>query len=94
MSFDIKGLDKKALLKELWQRQKPAQFFANMPHLAPKWDEEGMDKALSGKIDYYNGRCIKCDLSGDTVTPHKHYDADAGAGSFAAAVEAVRNAKK
>ena len=94
MSFDIKGLDKKALLKELWQRQKPAAFFRNMPHLEPKWDEAGIDKALSDYIDYYNGRNIKCDLRGDAVTPHKHYDADAGAGSFAAAVEAVRNAKK
>jgi len=93
MSYDIKGLDKRALLKELWSRQKVAAHFEKAPAKQPKWDEKGIEKALASDIDYYNGRCIKMDLSGDTLKPNNtYYEDDAGAGAIAAAIAAVRAA--
>jgi hypothetical protein len=92
MSYDIKGLDKRALLKELWQRQKPVLFFRYNPHMALKWDDEEIDEALTDSIDYYRGRCIKMDLRGDTLKTNGYYEQDAGAGTIAAAIAAIRAA--
>lgn len=80
-NIDIKGIDKVVLLKNLWQNQVVAGFFTNIPHLAPKFNEAEAQKAVLEYIDYFCGRAIQCNLSGDTANP-KMYDRDAGAGGF------------
>jgi DNA polymerase elongation subunit (family B) len=86
----IAGINKLVLLRILWHNQKMAGFFANMPMTAPAFDET---KAIldieKGPIDYFCGRAIKCDLSGDTANP-EGYDSDAGQGTFARCVALVR----
>ena len=39
-------------------------------------------------IDYFCGRCIKTDISGDSVNP-RLYDRDAGDGEFARIVKSL-----
>jgi hypothetical protein len=59
-----------------------AGFFQMMPWLAPPFDESLATSAVGKYIDYFCGRCIKCDLSKDFVDPAM-YDRDAGDGAFA-----------
>jgi hypothetical protein len=89
---DITGVNKVALLHELWTRSKPAAFFAPFPQLAPHFDRDEAIVAVHHPIDYFCGRCIKSDLSGDTASPNL-FDRDFGRGAFAAAVDAVRTGK-
>ena len=81
MSVSIKGLDKVKLLEALWEGAKPASFFTKHGISSPVFDEPVAIDAVRGAIDYYCGRCIKTDLSGDTANPTS-YDAEWGAGSF------------
>jgi hypothetical protein len=75
---DISGLDKLGLLKALWENQRVAVFYANIPQAAPRWDENLAKEALaSGHIDYFQGRNIKMNLSGNTLRVSKDYDNDA-----------------
>jgi hypothetical protein len=90
--IDITGVNKVALLHELWTRSNPAAFFAPFPQLAPRFDRDEATVAVVHYIDYFCGRCIKSDLSGDTASPHQ-FDRDAGRGAFTAAVTAVRTGK-
>ena len=78
--IDISRIDKVKLLKALWVNQGVASFFGNFKALAPAFDEE-LAKAVKDYIDYFNGRCIKTDLSKDLINPWL-YDRDAGAGTF------------
>lgn len=88
-TLDIKNLDKVLLLERLWTGQSPASFFLGLP--SPAFDRKRAQQAVSsGYIDYFCGRCIKTDLSEDTVDPWL-YDRDAGAGAFARAVSALRS---
>jgi len=86
---DISGLDKVDLLYELWSNTSPASFFNAMPHIAPEFDAAEARKAIHSYVDYFCGRCIKCDLCADSVNPHS-YDRDAGDGAFAKIVERMR----
>jgi len=64
-TIDITGLDKVKLLKCMWD---------NVPFMgcnkdrgyAFKFDEEEAKEAVKNYIDYFCGKCIKTDLSGDT----------------------------
>lgn len=80
--ISIKGLNKIALLKALWENMRPKAFFNS-------FDVKSAEKAVKSYIDYFNGRCIKCDLSGDEVDPWL-YDRDAGAGAFQKIVDGIR----
>lgn len=86
---DIRGLDKVVLLRKLWENMKVAAFFEQLPWLAPPFVEGLASDAVGKYIDYFCGRCIKCDLSKDTVDPFL-YDRDAGAGAFARIVAAMQ----
>jgi hypothetical protein len=81
MSVSIKGLEKVKLLKTLWEGAKPAAFFAFSGQISPAFDNSSAKEAIKDYIDYYCGRCIKTDLSGDTADPTS-YDAEWGAGAF------------
>jgi len=92
-TVSIKGLDKNMLLKKLWQNAKPASFFVvnNLP--PEEWDDKAASKAVTNYVDYYCGRYIKCDLTGDEVSP-RNYDRDYGAGAFAKVVDSLRATTK
>lgn len=79
--ISITGLDKVKLLEYLWRAQNKASFFALFPQSAPDFDKELAKTAVTTYIDYFQGRAIKADLSGDSVDPWL-YDRDAGAGRF------------
>lgn len=93
MSVNISGLSKVDLLERLWTRMKPAAFFAFNPSAAPSFNKDGAEKAVKGYIDYFCGRCIKSDLSGDTVNTFL-YNRDAGSGAFEKVVEGMREELK
>lgn len=57
----------------------------------PPFNKANAAYAVGKYIDYYNGRVIKADISGDTANPYL-YDRDNGTGSFQNAVDAARNA--
>ena len=87
---DIKGVDKVALLKVLWEMSSPASFFIMSGRTPPKWGETGDPiEAVKDYIDYFCGRMIKSDLTGDSASPSM-YDRDIGEGSFARAVEIAK----
>ena len=89
-TISIKGLCKVELLKALWENRQPAAFFNSVAGVtAPSFDWKQAEKAVTGQIDYFCGRGIKCDLSGDEVDPWL-YDRDAGAGAFKKIVDHYR----
>ena len=79
--ISIQGIDKVKLLEYLWRAQNRASFFTFHPEMAPDFNMELAKTAVTTYIDYFQGRAIKADLSGDTVDP-RLYDRDAGAGKF------------
>lgn len=80
--LSITGVDKVELLRKLWEKKKPAVFFAYHPHVpVPTFDDDLARKAVTGYIDYFQGRCIKTDLSQDEADP-RVYDRDEGEGAF------------
>jgi len=89
MSVSIKDVDKVKLLKALWEGAKPAVFFTNHWISSPEFDESVAINAVKSYIDYYSGRCIKTDLSGDTADPYL-YDRDWGAGAFQKIADSLR----
>ena len=86
MSLNIQGYDKVNLLYALWNNVLPARFFAGRS--PPSFDRRRAATAVLSYIDYYDGRCIKCDLSGNEVNP-RLYDRDAGPGAFARVLAAL-----
>lgn len=88
--INIKDLDKVELLKNLWENQVTAAFFTFSGKTAPKFEDELAEKAVNDYIDYFCGRAIKTNLSGDFVEPHL-YDRDAGKGKFLEIVNSMRN---
>ena len=89
-NISIKGIDKVQLLKKLWQGQIPADYFAMRGIRGPVFNEETAKEAVKKHIDYFCGRAIKTNLSGDEIDPYL-YDRDAGQGKFAQIVDAMRN---
>lgn len=88
-SVDISGIDKVSLLHALWKNSKPAIFFSMNNATPPPFDNEKAMTAVQKYINYYDGRCIKCDLSGDTVDP-RLYDRDFGSGAVQRIVDQLR----
>lgn len=87
-TVDIRGLDKHTLLRALWENSTPASFFLAHPTVPrPRWDDEKVPNPME-YVDYFQGRCIKLDLSGDTVDPAM-YDRDMGEGAVARVVASV-----
>lgn len=92
--LNISGIDKTALLKQLWLQREPALFFSMNPSVkVPEWDDEAAEKALARKckIDYFQGRAIKTDLSKDEIDPSEYNKY--GKASFADAIEKLKNSK-
>ena len=83
-TVDISGIPKQLLLEELWKHALVSGFFGrNSPPFVPppqdsKWS-----------FDYYCGRSIKTDISGNTATV-RGYDRDSGQGKFAEIVANLR----
>lgn len=87
----IGDLDKVELLKALWLNAKPAAYFngCRSPLLIPPFNAADAQKAVLKYVDYFCGRCIKSDLSGDYAHPGG-YDRDWGRGAFADVVKLQR----
>lgn len=66
---NIRGIDRKTLLKALWSNSKPSAFFYN-PILSPPLSNEELEEASKRDyVDYLCGRVIKVDLSCEYVDP-------------------------
>lgn len=87
-SINISGINKTDLLKALWTKSRVASFFALGRLPAPLYNEVLARDAVFDYIDYFQGRVIKSDLSGNTVNP-EGYDRDNGEGSFKKIVDSV-----
>ena len=89
-TVDIRGLDKERLFIALLGGAKVAGFFGFHGQPSPPQPTEIPDKkVLDSYIDYYMGRVIKANLSGDTVDP-RGYDRDNGQGAFKSVVDELR----
>lgn len=74
-NIDISGVSKHALLRAMWENTSAASFFGG-PRSCPAYDHAASEDALfAGHIDYFCGRPIKTDLSGDFVD-FRVYDRD------------------
>ena len=89
MSVNIKGIRKTELLKALWEKSSIAGFYPMTGLKAPEFDEKRAEEAVKGYIDYFQGRVIKCNISGDTAIPYL-YDRDNGPGLFEIIVSKLR----
>ena len=89
MKICIKGLDKVELLKNLWKNQIMAAYYTFSGKQAPDFDNESAKTVINEYIDYFSGKAIKTNLSGDTVEPYL-YDRDAGQGKFLQIVNSMR----
>lgn len=89
MSVNISGIDKVKLLEALWKNAKPASFFTLGGMSAPAFDHTMSEVSVKKYIDYYAGRCIKVDISKDSVEP-RLYDREYGVGSFESVVNKLR----
>jgi len=79
-SIDISGIDKAKLLHLLWTISKPAAHLQGFA-ASPVFSVSLVNKALLRHIDYFCGRPIHCDLSGDSANPEL-YDRNAYPGAF------------
>ena len=86
---DIKGLDKAELLLELWHNSRANGMSPLFGTRAPSLEE--CRKALENDpyVDYFFGRVIKTDFSGDE-TEDWLFDRDNGDGAFQQAVDNLR----
>ena len=88
--IDIQGIDKVALLKALWEKSIPALFFQSFSVPPPEWDDDAVPANTADfKFDYFLGRVIKADLSGDSVSP-RLYNRDVGDEAFEEVMEELR----
>ncbi|KAM5455289.1 hypothetical protein MaudCBS49596_001933 [Microsporum audouinii] len=83
---DITGLDKVALMLALYEKASPSMY--DIGNLTAEEAHRLFEKH-NGRFDYVNGRCFKCNLSGNLVNPWG-YDRDAGAGQFQEVVTMLR----
>ena len=86
---NISGIDKVQLLKALWLNAKPASFFGGSGTTPPIFNEARASSAVKDYIDYFDGRCIKTDLSKDAANP-RLYDRDWGNGAFEKVVRSLK----
>ena len=64
---DIRGKDRVALLKALWEESKPYESLPGEKVWIPKWHERLAREALHGYVDHFQGRIIMMDFRGDSV---------------------------
>jgi hypothetical protein len=88
--IDIEGIDKIALLTELWNNASYACYFEENEKMPMRFSISDAIVALRSPIDYFCGKCIKVDLSKDRVDPHG-YNRDHGVGSFESIVENLKS---
>jgi len=86
---NIEGIDKVELLKALWENSKPSLYFEVSNINSPNFDYDKAKEAVLEKINYFMGRCIKCDLSKNEVYPYL-YDRDYGKGKFQEIVNSLK----
>jgi hypothetical protein len=86
---DITNIDKVKLLEALWKNSQPAVFLS-MRCMVVDFDKNKANMAVNKYIDYFCGRCIKTDLSTNTVNPYL-YDRDYGSGKFQQIVNSLKN---
>jgi hypothetical protein len=71
--INIAGINKVELLHALWKASKVASFYASPDAVGLKVPDFDLDEAAKavagGSIDYFQGRNIKMNLSGDTINP-------------------------
>jgi hypothetical protein len=92
--IDITGIDKVELLTALWLNSKPAAFYTfNYQVDVPGFSKQEAKEAVKKYIDYFCGRCIKMDLSGDTTDVYS-YERDFGKGSVAGIVAELRSQRR
>ncbi|CEP03656.1 unnamed protein product (mitochondrion) [Plasmodiophora brassicae] len=82
---DINGIDKVELLHELWNKREPARWYRG----SGAFDHAEAEGAVLRHIDYFEGRCIKTDLSGNMANAF-FYDYDTGPGTFERIVQELR----
>jgi hypothetical protein len=94
---DVTGIDRKKLLKALWENAKPAAFYDSGLLPPPTFN---LDKAMhsvrrDGYVDYVCGRCIKTDLFDErtNVINPDGYDREYGQGAFQRVVASLRKTK-
>lgn len=86
MLVDITGVDKVLLLRFLWEKSIPSRFYIG----PTRFSQDSILKALAkGRIDYFYGRRIGIDLTGNLVDPTR-YDCFLGQGEFLDAVDQCR----
>ncbi len=86
----IDAVDKVVLLRELWEQAPLSHFFLTTPTAEkPTWDVSSAELSVHSYIDYFCGRPIKCDLSGDVVDSNQVslYERFSGNDSFSRAFE-------
>lgn len=89
--INIENIDKLSLLKELWSNGSPAYFFQLHTFIEPpSFNYEIANNSLNKYIDYFCGRLIKMDLSGNEVDPFL-YDEKYGSGTVQKIVNKLRN---
>jgi len=86
----IANLDRVDLLQRMWNHAPVARFFAVSGVSPPSFDRLAAQSVIDKRIDYFQGRCIKTDLSMDVVDPFL-YDRDAGEGKLAAIVKEMQS---
>lgn len=91
MTIDITGIDKVKLLQALYNRAKPLGL--GFLHFTPQplTNEEALKLIVEyrGNFDYLNGRVMKVNLSGDTMSGQL-FDRDNGEGEAQKAVAEAR----
>ena len=87
-TVDIAGLDKVELLYRLWNNATPA-IFSVMKAIPPQFPREAATKAVTGYIDYFDGRPIKMSFRKDRIDPWC-YDREFGEGEVARIVAELR----
>ncbi|KJK64594.1 hypothetical protein P875_00011107 [Aspergillus parasiticus SU-1] len=90
---NIAGIPKKQLLLELLKNAKVAGFYRTREppslNIDEIWKEyEELTRYIS-LVDYLRGRCLKVDVTGNTVHPST-FDSEYGEGKFAKIVDSLR----
>jgi hypothetical protein len=90
--IDISGLDKKKLLKKLWENSKPAALFAMSGMPSPSISDSEIDEVFADDncyADYLCGRVIKTSFKTDKLNPWG-YDRDNGPGAMQKVINSMR----
>jgi hypothetical protein len=94
--MDITGIDKILLLKALWDNSKPAAVFTIIGASSDSFDNRQAISAVKERIDYFCGRPIKMDISGDIIDGNcvRLYERDNGEGLVAKVLATFRGEKR